>query len=411
MADDEDLDDLFVEDLPDYLRCSICLSCLQNPYQTPCGHRFCKDCIIPVMNSPQNLCPQDRTIIDATNTYPDNAVRLQINRLKIKCPKQGCDWVGELSDKPNHLQKCKFIKQPCDLCGHEVLKAYMDLHVTSCPNRKIKCEYCGDDVPQSEINLHHLECPLFLIPCPHGCSEDKLPRKGLESHTATICPKVLIACSFAPFGCSEMVTRGSMAEHVRTCGPQRCAGMAATILDLQKELKDLRLTVSKQADVVKELETSVYPSSGQFTWRIDDIRAKITQAQAGDQTSSVIYSPAFYSTESGYRLSLCIYPAGDNNQGYLSLYFVIVKGQFDEVLQWPFQKRVYLTLLNTKGGHGVMKNIEPDPRLHYFHRPESLRNVGYGYPKFIQLTRLLHEDSDFVAGGAIFLRSRVLDRQ
>ena len=87
-----------------------------------------------------------------------------------------------------------------------------------------------------------------------------------------------------------------------------------------------------------------------------------------------------------------------------------MKGRFDEVLQWPFQKRVCLALLNTKGGHAVVKNIEPDPRLHYFHRPDSPRNVGYGYPKFIQLTRLLHEESEYVAGGAIFLQSRVFDQ-
>lgn len=57
----------------------------------------------------------------------------------------------------------------------------------------------------------------------------------------------------------------------------------------------------------------------------------------------------------------------------------------------------------------MIKDIQPDPRLHYFHRPENPRNVGYGYPKFIPLTRLVVEESEFIANGAIFLRCRIFD--
>ena len=99
---------------------------------------------------------------------------------------------------------------------------------------------------------------------------------------------------------------------------------------------------------MKDLETTLYPLSGQFTWRIGNIADRIKSAQAGDPANSVIYSPAFYSGEGGYKLCLCVYPAGDHNHGFLSLYFVVMKGQFDEVLPWPFQRRVFLYLLNCK---------------------------------------------------------------
>lgn len=57
----------------------------------------------------------------------------------------------------------------------------------------------------------------------------------------------------------------------------------------------------------------------------------------------------------------------------------------------------------------MTKDIQPDPRLHYFHRPESARNVGYGYPKFIPLIRLQTEESELVENGAIFLRCSIFD--
>jgi len=136
---------------------------------------------------------------------------------------------------------------------------------------------------------------------------------------------------------------------------------------------------------------------------------KMTNFEQKKRSHQLWVSSPFYTEPFGYKLCLCIYPAGDNNQGYLSLYFVVMKGQFDEILPWPFQKRVYLSLLNTKGGQSVVKDIHPDARLHYFHRPENPRNVGYGYPKFIALQKLLQEDSEFVENGALFLRSRVYD--
>lgn len=104
LLEDDDYN-LLVEELPDYLKCPICLCCLNNPYQMPCGQHFCKECILPLLNR-GNLCPIDQTQIDLTNTFPDNAVQLQINGLKVRCPNQICDWVGELSDKPDHLKEC-----------------------------------------------------------------------------------------------------------------------------------------------------------------------------------------------------------------------------------------------------------------------------------------------------------------
>ncbi len=59
----------------------------------------------------------------------------------------------------------------------------------------------------------------------------------------------------------------------------------------------------------------------------------------------------------------------------------------------------------------LTKDIRPDARLHYFRRPEKPKNIGYGYPKFIALPRLLSEDSDYVQNNAIFIRACVFGSQ
>ena len=93
---------------------------------------------MPVLKSRNNVCPNDRTTIDLNNTFPDNAVKLQINSLKIRCPMNGCEWVGELLDKADHLSKCKFLLVACELCDKEILKSELAEHVEKeCPQRKV----------------------------------------------------------------------------------------------------------------------------------------------------------------------------------------------------------------------------------------------------------------------------------
>ena len=192
-------------------------------------------------------------------------------------------------------------------------------------------------------------CPECPLKCPNHCSsEETFVRRQLQPHLEGACPRQLVSCTMKPYGCGKLVERSSLLEHVQSCMPLHAGDLLGHLQVLEQEVRELRATLTTQQEVVRGMETNVYPSSGQFTWRVDNIRARIGMAEAGDPNSTAIYSPAFHSMEAGYKLSLCIYPAGDNNQGYVSLYFVIMKGRYDEVLQWPFQRRVYLSLLNTR---------------------------------------------------------------
>ena len=399
-------DELFVEELSEFLKCPICLCCLSNPYQTKCGHRFCHECIKPVLHSRNNVCPIDRIPIDEDNTYPDNAVKLQINQLKIRCPQTGCEWVGELSDKPHHLAKCTYICVPCPLCGSSMCQTDLLAHEAECPQRRVNCEFCAEETAFERLKDHHKTCASFPMVCKFNCTCDPFKRGEIEAHY-TQCPRAVVSCKMASFGCIAQVERGEMGGHLIECAPQRAGDMAEAIVTLQRQVSELLQRTSAQERVVEELQKQNIPAHGQFTWRIDNIKEKVKAAGTGE--CPVIYSPLFLSREAGYLISLCIYPAGDNNEGYLSVYFVINRGPHDEVLPWPFSKRVLLSLINTLGGQSIVKDIQPDIRLRYFQRPENEKNVGYGYPKFIALSRLLQEDAGYVQNGAIFIKCRVYE--
>lgn len=203
-------------------------------------------------------------------------------------------------------------------------------------------------MPFSTIAVHHNACPDYPVACHFQCdSHTKFTRTDIQAHLS-VCPRVPVPCTMGNYGCTEKVERAELESHLQGCVPRHMGKLCLEIDTLRVEVQDLKAALATQQELVEQVEANVYPSAGQFTWRIDSIRDKIALAQTGSKTENVIYSPSFYSLEAGYKLSLCIYPAGDNNQGYLSLYFVVMKGQFDEILQWPFQKRVYLSLLNTR---------------------------------------------------------------
>ena len=52
---------------------------------------------------------------------------------------EGCEWIGEMSDKLVHLAKCNFMTVKCDLCGDSMLKTSLSSHMKNCPQRKVSC--------------------------------------------------------------------------------------------------------------------------------------------------------------------------------------------------------------------------------------------------------------------------------
>lgn len=61
-----------------------------------------------------------------------------------------------------------------------------------------------------------------------------------------------------------------------------------------------------------------------------------------------IYSPEFYSSPQGYPMKarLFLNGVGDARDTHLSIFFILMRGEYDPLLQWPFPYRVNLTLLD-----------------------------------------------------------------
>ncbi|KAL4698571.1 hypothetical protein H8959_011228 [Pygathrix nigripes] len=78
--------------------CPICLMALQEAVQTPCGHRFCKACIIKSIRDAGHKCPGDNEILLENKLFADSFAKREILSLMVKCPNEGCVHKMELSE-------------------------------------------------------------------------------------------------------------------------------------------------------------------------------------------------------------------------------------------------------------------------------------------------------------------------
>ena len=71
----------------------------------------------------------------------------------------------------------------------------------------------------------------------------------------------------------------------------------------------------------------------------------------------------FYSGHYGYKMCLSLYILGDGigKNTHMSLFFVVMKGEFDAILQWPFTHKVSFRLINQHHGRDIVDVFQPDP--------------------------------------------------
>ncbi|XP_056410599.1 TNF receptor-associated factor 1-like [Hyla sarda] len=185
-------------------------------------------------------------------------------------------------------------------------------------------------------------------------------------------------------------------EHrkVRAC-EAKMADLCCTIAQKEIEVNELH-------DHLTNLQQTTY--DGALLWKISDFMKKCQDASAGRTIS--LYSPAFYTARYGYKVCLRIYLNGDGaGKGtHISLFFAIMRGEYDVLLSWPFRHKVTFMLLDQSNREHVIDAFRPDHASVSFHRPVSDMNVASGCPLFCPLSKLQAVRNNYVKDDTIFIR-------
>ena len=266
--------------------------------------------------------------------------------VEVSCPHEGCTEVLIRSEIDDHVQKCPYIKQ--SVSGSTgPLNSPNHLVLDSA---KVDVEQMNKETNKTKLQVSELE------------SQQK-----------------------------DMTTRLNAVEDL-------LATLQASITEINRTYEEVSLT----------LQTLVC-SNGKYIWKIPDIIRRRRDAVMGKTVS--LYSAPFYTDRFGYKLRLCIYLNG-NGSGkgcYISYFITIMKGEYDALLEWPFQLTVTLTMINQKGNGNIVQSFKPNPNSASFHRPKQYTyNVNYpsGCPKFAALSVL--DNPEFIVDDVAFFQCVVM---
>lgn len=146
---------------------------------------------------------------------------------------------------------------------------------------------------------------------------------------------------------------------------------------------------------------------GSLLWKITNTHERMQEAKSGRQTS--FYSPPFYTNRNGYKMCARIYLNGDGNgrNTHLSLFFVILRGENDALLRWPFRQKVTFILIDqslSESRENVYDAFRPDPNSSSFRRPVSDMNIASGLPVFCPLGKLMSSDHEYIKDNTMFIK-------
>lgn len=452
---------VFVDTVPEDLVCPICKDLLDEAQQTPCGHLFCKKCLEKTMNhqrlrrkhvnyvyydepvawhSQPSECPVCRSQQNKA-AYNDTYNDRRVKSLKVKCPNLPCQWTGLLSEVDKHKSSasgCQQEKVKCPkACGEEMARGCLPQHQrNSCPLRAHCCHFCYKQDTYRNITTKHYEiCERFPLPCPNKCGKQCIEKKEIERHLAE-CPEQMVKCTYLEMGCQETVARRQLEQHKEErkdhhllLAVDRVAQMCTAMSQLYSMCEQLE---SELAQLRRERDGCHYNSGGYTTasrahtkvqidrpmfllcqrkWLENDKAfpslpwiVKMERFKIGTAISSVIESKPFFTHPTGHQFCLMVRPNGAGTQ-HTSVFITPMAGPSDEYLQWPFQGKFEITLLNQLADkeHTSVVGEMTVNRI----QPPEIRGSGRGRREFISHTDLLKKESlnrQYLMDGCVYFR-------
>ena len=177
----------------------------------------------------------------------------------------------------------------------------------------------------------------------------------------------------------------------------KVSGMNDRNQDLSKLVADIDLKIQLQEN--KTL-------NGELIWKIDKVDFRMTQARSGKVVA--LHSAPCYTKQYEYKYCTRLYLQGDGmgRSTHVSLFFVVMKSEYDQLLTWPMQKRITFELINhVNNAESVIESFVSNPRSSSFQRPTNNMNLASGCPMFIALENFL--SGGFIVDNCVYIKTTV----
>lgn len=278
------------------------------------------------------------------------------------------------------------------LNDHSSLASVVQGHGTRISNLEKSIEHVlmDDVVPDG--------APLNSLHRSSGADINRVLRR-LDDHDAKVANHEVLLVELNTFLQGQSQEMNRLETQVRNANDE--------IRKLQRRMESLEHTLSLRNIVTADLEEYVRQKEfssydGVLIWKLTDFNRRRNEAITGRQVS--IYSPCFYTSCHGYKMCVRIYLNGDGTgKGtHISLFFVVMRGEYDALLRWPFRQKVTFMLLDQNNVEHVIDAFRPDPSSSSFQRPRRESNIASGCPTFCPLSEL--SNHSYVQDDTMFIK-------
>ena len=227
-----------------------------------------------------------------------------------------------------------------------------------CVQRYYKCVYCQIVGEYNFITgKQQEECLHVVLSCTNEGCQQKIKCCNMELHRQT-CPKEIVKCPYYDIGCHTEMKREDIDQH---------------------EENNTKIHLKKALVKIKD--------------KSHPVSIKLTEFSKHKRQQDKQYSSAFYTSAGGYKLRIKLHTngSGSGKDTHISCSVNLMPGEYDDILEWPFQGEVTVELLNhleDKNHYKQVIHFNHKTPEHHKYRKEEEGHKSWGYPQFIPHTDL-----------------------
>ena len=404
-------------------------------------------------NKTVKLCPVDD--VEIKEMFQDRSALLEIIKIKVFCffRKNGCPWEGMIFDYLEHVKnQCKFSVQ-WQLCEFSIIgcekkgsKKEVQEHIikdsvshlsdlgkvlskasSSLEQFSSVCESISITVGECSKRFEEDSDSILAVQTSFGGLENR--KESLKSHTSSLQEaqdRTFVQCkkmeNYASNSNGLMTSSQDLSERFSNLeakirendnnpdppGVTLISNSPTSIKDYGSKLNRLERDRKTRRENLADSDLKIRlfqatTTDGRYMWKIDNYPRRMKEAKEGKIVE--LYSPPLYSHVFGYKLCCKIYLNGKPNESchgtHVSFYMVLMKGQYDATLRFPFPRIFRVTLLGRNSNWNVEKKIEPS-NTEEFQKPKVEMNMIVGHSMFIS-----HKDlssSHYLWGDSLFFK-------
>ena len=195
--------------------------------------------------------------------------------------------------------------------------------------------------------------------------------------------------------------QSAMREHLDLA----CVKLNNTQVQLRNTQETTRKLEEKfealQRQLAKKVDTDKEGGNKRFIWRVSFVGSPLMGRRGVNRKES----NAFYTGCYGYKLKVNL--SSGSSYGSLVIWVVLMKGEYDDILPWPFSKKITVTVIDQNEDLKERKNITKylSPREHAWKEIFSRRPTSQLCGEILRITSYKElETRRYLANGALFIQ-------